>query len=239
MSNPDQFQDSPPAKQGMSGTLKVVLILVGLGGVSLLVCCGGMAFFGMRAAKAIQEGTTEEPAKVKAATADIVDIDIPADFEPKMAMNVIFMKYVLYQNKSQGMLMLSEFNSALGSDVSKQRDEMAKAMKQQSNTKMPSGTQKTETREFTIRGEKASFQFTTATTEKQKKPADKPAEQGEAKPDDSETETDDTEADEGGEGFHQVVGSFKGKGGTVMLFLMINGKDYDEAAIVKMIESIH
>jgi hypothetical protein len=222
MSTQEDFLNEPPRKQGMSSTAKVLIILGSIAGVCLLICCGGVAFVGWRFQDFVKDFaanlTTNDPQEIRNRTARIVHIDIPEMFPPMLAIDVVFMKEIIYgtQNSpNKPLLIIVELDKSMlgpqgSADAKQQRDEILRQMKQQGqqpgmNTDIDQ--ESSETREFTIDGEKVAFEFIKGTAR-------------------------------GGGPTRQVVGVFPGRGGIVMLMLIIPESDYDEAAIMRMLESI-
>ena len=207
----------------MSSTAKVLLVLGAIAGAGLLACCGGMAFVGWKfqgIAKNFAENiTTSNPDEIRARTAKIVHIDIPDEFQPMQAFDLIVMKQMIYGKKGNGsMVMIMEINQPMqgapdAATAKQQRQELLRQMRQQQaqqagqmNTELAEVS--SETREFEIGSEKVPFDFIKGT------------------------------AANGGTPTRQVVGMFAGRQGTVMLMLMVPESDYDEEAVIKIIESI-
>lgn len=220
MSNDDQWRDdfsdeetfSPieePPKKGMNTTVKVLLILSGIAGVGVLVCCGGIFLW----FRSIQQGLTEVPAEVAQRTQEIITIEIPDRFKPKAAMKmnmmVMQMSMVVYEpTEGEGALMLFEIDMPDGGDPEAQRQQMQQAMGRQGQGGHNLSIDSSESRDFEIDGQTVKFLFSKAT--------------------DTNDQTD----------FRQVTGSLPGRNGTVYLTLQIDAEHYDEEATVKMLESI-
>jgi hypothetical protein len=220
MSTQEDFLNEPPRKQGMSSTAKVLIVLGSIAGLCLLACCGGGIFVWFKAKDAIQNFaanfTTNNPEEIRTRTAKIVHIDVPKELPPMHAFDWFVMKQILYGNPNKGsMLMIMEVNqAATGAQGAKQqRDAMLQQLKQQQgqqpgNVNTDINEESSETREFTIDGEKVPFEFIKGTAR-------------------------------GGTASRQVVGVFQGRQGSmIMLMLMVPESDYDEAAVVRMLESI-
>jgi hypothetical protein len=224
MSTPDDFQDVQPQSKGMSSTAKVLLILGSIAGVFLLLCCGGGIFVYMKTKDAIQNFaqnfTTTDPDEIRDRTADIVHIDIPEEFPPVRAFDFFVMKQILYGKESGGsMVMIMEMDQRMqggqgAAGIKQQRQQMLRQLRQQQqgqnagNLNTELDEESSETREFTINGEKVPFEFIKGTSPN------------------------------GGVPTRQVVGIFAGQNGTVLLMVMVPESEYHEEAIVKMIESI-
>lgn len=134
-------------------------------------------------------------------------------------MNMAIMRMIVYQTDpdqqpAEGMLMLMEMTmQKFGVDNQQQEQQLRQQMSQQ--TQAQRGNQnfkssKSETREIEIRGEKIPFEFTEGVT----------SGQGQEKT------------------VHMVSGVFQGKKGPVMIQIVEPDEDYDEEAVVKMLESI-
>lgn len=223
MSMHDDLQAEQPRKQGMSGTAKVLLVLGSIAGVGMLLCCGGGVYLFYKAKDFIS--ISMNPTEIKQRTQEIVQIEVPEGFVPiqgvKIAIpNAMTMKYVVYSKggNTQSIMMLMEMNKAgmdpAGADAKKQRDEMLQALRQQGQQgggnqfNTTINEESSETREFTINGKKTEFVFVKGT---------RPGTAVKAR---------------------QVVGVFPSKEGVVMLMVIVDEDDYDEAAMERMIKSI-
>jgi hypothetical protein len=223
MSTQEDFLSEPPRKQGMSSTAKVLIILGSIAGVSLLACCGGVVFVGWKFQEVAKNFaanlTTNDPQEVRARTARIMHIDIPEQFPPMMALDLVFMKEIIYgtpNNPNKPMLLIVQIDKGFlgqqgGANTKQQRQEILQQMKQQGqqsgNMNTDIDEESSETREFTIDGEKVPFEFIKGTAR-------------------------------GGGPSRQVVGVIPGREGVIMLMMMVPESDYDEAAVVRMLESI-
>ena len=217
MSTQGGFQDEQPQKSGMSTTAKVVLIIGSIGGVCLLLCCGGMVYLFYKGQQFVQNAVSTNPETIREKTHAIAEIDIPAAFAPKSFMDFMFMRMAIY-GKGDGdkaVLMLMEMDAQMlsgGKDPKLIRQQMLQQMRAQQAG--PSGMSEVdadsrETRSFTIDGQKVPFEFIKG----------KSAQHG-------------TE-------MRQVMGAFPSKRGFVMLMLIVPDEEFDEQAVVQMIESIH
>ncbi|MGE5195572.1 MAG: hypothetical protein ACM3U2_24025, partial [Deltaproteobacteria bacterium] len=211
MSTPDDFQDVQPHSQGMSSTAKVLLILGSIAGVGLLACCGGGIFLYMKTKDAIQNFaqnfTTTDPDEIRHRTAAIVHIDIPDEFPPVRAFDFFVMKQILYGKESGGsMVMIMEMDQRMqggqgAAGIKQQRQEMLRQMRQQQgqnagNLNTDLNEESSETREFTITGEKVPFEFIKGTSPN------------------------------GNVATRQVVGVFAGRSGTILLMVMVPESEY-------------
>ena len=195
-----------PEKRGMSTTTKVLIILACVGGFMCLLCCGGVFFW----VQNVKQGTTYDAQEIAQRANDIAQMEIPANFHPKAAMNinmfVMEMKIVVYQaGKSDGVLILAQMDLPVGAQGN-QEAQFQQALKQQHGGRNLN-LKRAETREFEIRGKKVPFLFAEA-------------------------------QDEHGKAFRQVTGIFPGDDGFTYLMLQIAEKEYDEDAVVRMIKSI-
>ena len=107
MSDRDTWPDNPndptpqrapqwEEKSGGGGCLKFALIVGGLGFVVMLVCCGGLAWFGWGFIPKV----VKVPADVAALRLQVMQIDIPAEFVSDAGMSIdnwlLAMKFVNY-----------------------------------------------------------------------------------------------------------------------------------------------
>lgn len=212
MSTQDDWNDDQQ-RVGMSTTTKVLLALAGIGGLCFLLCCGGLFFAGFKIQQFAKNAVKQDARSVREVTAEIIDIDIPDDFEPKQSINAFVMKMVVYQHKTNpgGMLMISEFSNQFPGNQEDQREEMMKAMResQQADSPVQTGQQTTDSRDIEIDGVKIPFQFMTTVNE----------------------------AD--GKSLRQVTGTIPTGRGMVMVMILAPEDILDEEAIEAVLKSIH
>lgn len=218
MSDRDQWPDNPndePRRQSQpqepssgGGCLKVALIVGGVGFLGMLVCCGGLAWFGWGFIPTL--ATT--PADVAAVGQQVMQIDIPTEYVGKAGFTIdnswIAMRFATFLHKDgKGTLLIGAMQVKVGDLKDKQADFKAQSQ-QQSKDEKKLTIKKTEEREFTIRGKPATFKF-------------------------SEAEEEGTNKK-----FRLVTGELEAPGGITVLQLTLEEEAYDEDAVVKMIESI-
>lgn len=226
MSTGSNWQDgntSPqPPKQGMGSGMKIFLILLGVGGGLMLICCGGFAFFGYK----LSQGMTVVPAEVTARTQEIAKIDIPPSYSPFMGMklpipgmNINMVMYSLGGNpqagvEGDGALMLMEmsvpYDQAKTQNVDQQfRQGMSN---NQGNEKFVRQLDITESeeKEVEIRGQKVKATYATGTDKS------------------------------GGGVFKQVTVLFPGKvaGNSVALLVQAAEDKWNQEEVEQMIDSI-
>ena len=212
MSDRDQWPDNPneqshEPKSG-GGCFKIALIVGGVGFLGMLVCCGGLAWFGWGFVPKM--ATT--PADVAAVGQEVMQIDIPAEFVGQAGMSwdnwVMSMKFATYEYKEQkGSLVIGSMQVKLG-DPKDSQAAFKNQTKQQSDDEEDLKITVTVDREFTIRGKPAKFKF-------------------------SEAEQEGT-----GKKFRLVSSEIATPGGLLIFQLKLEEDAYDEEAVVKMIESI-
>lgn len=209
MSIHEDWKEEPVPPKPTSGCTKVLVVLLVVGGVCALICCGGVGYVVWR----IQKGISKEPAVVREETAQIVTMDIPPLFEPVMSMNLLsFMRMVVYQTPGpegeEGMLVLAQFNQQFfpGDDAAEAK--MKEALHEQGKQNRDFDIVKTETREIQVKGKPVKFQFAELKDPKDQKE------------------------------YRRVTGAFAGKSGPAWLMLQVPMEKYDEAAVVSMLESI-
>ncbi|OYW24519.1 MAG: hypothetical protein B7Z55_01940 [Planctomycetales bacterium 12-60-4] len=198
----------PVKKEG--GCWKWVLIFGAVGFVCVLLCCGVGGFMMYRMAPKV----VNQPADVAAMAQEISDIDIPETFVGKAGINMnlgfMSMKMCMFEHtEGQGVLQLMEMQVKIG-DPKDGEAQLRQQMRQQGNAEIRGlNIEKSETREYEIRGEKASFTF------------------AEGKDIDNGTP------------YREVKGSFRGKTGVAVLQLQLQEEAWDEEEIEQLVESIH
>lgn len=192
-------------KTGKSGVVKVLLILLAVAVVAGVLCCGG-AFWWVSTWK-----PTEDPVKVRAQTAEIIDIEIPESYQPAMAMNMnmvfMTMQMTMWTAPGNGMLMIAQAQAPQGADQAQMEQQLSQSMRQQQMGQQLN-VKESETRTISIEGKDVDFTFAKATNA-----------------------NDNSD-------WRQVTGAFPGKGGTAFINLQQPADSFDEAAVVKMLESI-
>jgi hypothetical protein len=215
MSIHEDWKDPEAPKRGMSTTAKVLLILGCVGGVFALLCCGGGVFVYFRLKDALEKAVVLDPQLIREQADQIVKIDLPPGFEPKQAVNALVLRWVVYEkNPDDGSrLRLMGIDHAIvdAGNPETQKMQMMQVMQQQEGT--PGGepvflARETEQREIRVRGEPAKFEFAKGT------------------------------AAADGQEMRQVTGSFKTPTGIGLIVFLVPVEGYDEAAVVKMLESI-
>jgi hypothetical protein len=214
MSTQEDWHDEEQRPRGMSTTTKVLLTLAAVGGVFLLLCCGGVFYGVQQFQKFAKDAVKTNPADVRQATAEIIHIDLPPEFEPKQSMDMIFMKMVIWQHRKDrsATVMISQIGTQFATgDTEQQRQQMLDAMRQQGQQQGPTVSGKTtiETREIDIDGETIPFQFVT----------------GERGPD--------------GKTHRQVSGVIPTSRGMVMVMIAVPDDVLDDGQIESILNSIH
>jgi hypothetical protein len=210
------FDDAAPAKSRKtrapsSGTNwgKIILILLGVGTVSLALCCG-VGYYFMKQAFDM----TMDPVKITAMQKEIIEIDVPQGLQPNMGMNMNFgvmtMKMVMYNPGNATSMMLMEMQIA-----GQTEEQMKQAFSQQANQQQNQAQFRVESSEMKtikIDGVDREFQFAKGTLTPQ-----------------------------GGQPVpaRMITGLFPSKTAMGFIVYSIPEEDYDEAAVIKTLESIH
>ncbi len=212
MSDRDQWPENPnevpsQPKSG-GGCLKAVMIIGGIGFIGLVICCGGLAWFG----RGFIPKMVTAPADVAVLGQEVMKIDIPAEFVGQAGMSMdnfaMTMKFATFQHKEQkGTLMIGSMQVKIG-DLKDQQAAFNAQKTQQGGAQEGMKITTTEDREFTIQGQPVKFKF-------------------------SEAEQVGT-----GKKFQLVSSEFESGGRLMLLQLTLEEDAYDEEAVVKMIESI-
>ncbi|QDT91937.1 hypothetical protein [Gimesia algae] len=159
-------ESSAQPKQGMSTGVKVLLILLGVGGLCMLLCCGGIFWFFRNAG--IQ--WTQNKAEIKKIQNEITDITIPDSFEPQaaMSMKILNMRMAIYEyNPKPGELFLISMGIADDGMIDMDK-EFRDSMQRSNQNQRKLDIKKEEVREFDIDGEKIKFNFAVGTDKSNK-----------------------------------------------------------------------
>ncbi|MBI2827341.1 MAG: hypothetical protein HYX69_21925 [Planctomycetia bacterium] len=203
----------------MSTGTKILLGLgIGCGGLVLL-CCGSVVGVTWLGYSAFQRGIDRDPAKVKAAAAEIGAIDLPADLLPKAALDLrmpftgqnIMTGAVYTGEGDREVLGLAEFAGPFGSpDQHALRSHINEALNQPGGRDRDDDfeVQKKHNLELEIRNEPAKFQIEEGVTR-------------------------------GGEKMIRAAGQFQGKHGTALLFLQLDAEKHPVEQVEELIKSIH
>lgn len=218
----DQFQsqpqapgwEQPPEKKGMGTGCKVFLILGIIFLVLILLCCGGLMWFGSRVAK----GFSDDPEVVRSVTDEMLGIDIPDGLTPggSMEMDVPFvgnmMTFVIWNDTaSQSMLVLAQMGPMFAEQQNQQQmqQQLEQSLSQQGQgAEFNVENYQASQREVQIRGEPVTFTIATG--------------------DDRDT----------GAPRIQVTGMIPDDDGPIMVMFTGDADVYPEDAIVEMLESI-
>lgn len=205
-------ESSKPQKkrtQSGSGTNwgKIILILLGVGVVSVALCCGGVIYW-------FKGAMTKDPVQIAAIQKEIVEIDVPPHMQPGGGMNMnIFgffrMKMAIYTVNPGSFLILMEMQISGQTDAQMQQSFNQQAGQQQ-NAQFK--IESSETKVIKIDGQDRNFLFA--------KGALTPS---------------------GGQSIpvRMITGMFPSKNGMGFIQHSIEEANYDEAEVVKMLESIH
>ncbi|MGC1273406.1 MAG: hypothetical protein WBC44_06830 [Planctomycetaceae bacterium] len=200
-----QGELAPP--QGKSNVVKILLIVLAVFVLGAVLCCGGAALIGWFA-KPIE--TTQKAEEVVAKTAEIVEIDVPDEFHPAVAIDmnmfVVQMQMAFFEAPGRGVLMIAQAQGQ-GANEAQMEQQLRQSMQQQ-NLGEPVTVKETETKTIAIDGQDVDFQFATATSNND------------------------------GSEWKQVSGAFAGKNGTAFLLLQQPTASFDEEQVTGMLESI-
>ena len=203
------FQEEwPDGTPKPRGMSATAKVLLILGGLFGVGCVLCCGGFMYMGARAV----SMDPDGVQKVTAEIADMEIPDNFTPQQSMNFgMFgsgMKTVIYVDKDHPGSMLMLMQMSIG---------MGNDAKQQADFEkgfQQGGAQNANVKKESI--ELRDFEIRGKTAQFQF----------------IKGTTDD------GKSVRQVNGAFSGKGGAAMLMLLVPEENYDEEAVVKMIESI-
>ncbi|MCA9041503.1 MAG: hypothetical protein KDA65_14215 [Planctomycetaceae bacterium] len=203
------YADRVP-KRGMSTGTKILLgFLIG-GGVLGLICCLGGIYLAFNMFE-----VSKNPADVIATTNEITTIDIPQDqFPPQLSMKMNMfgfykMTMVVYSNNNgQNSNYLFLASMELAEASA---EELEQALNQASKDQGKGNDLRidsNETREIEIQGAPREFTFSEATNNKT------------------------------GDKFRQIKGAFPAKKGSAFIIIQVPEEEYDDEAMMQMLESI-
>ncbi len=203
---------SNAGNEGMSSTTKVVLIVLGAGGVLALICCGGILWFGKTMSDKIQNAMTQDPVRIREITASIVEITVPDAYAPKMAMDFgmmgMLMKMCAYSRDGDaGGVFIMEMTTPQPGSKEQMKQQFQQSLRQQGQNQEIT-IEASETRTFMINGEECEFEF--------------------IKGKNTQSNQD----------MRQVMGVIPGKSGAGFLMVFENEENWDEEVIVQMIKSM-
>jgi len=217
MSQPMNPYDSPePARTGMSGTAKLLMVLGITFGVLGLLCCGGIGGGLFWSYRLLKNSMSEDPATIHRITDEIASIEIPESFEPKVSVDfqVPFtgqksIKWVAYEDAAhEGSLMLAQFDEAFGDEAS-MREQLRISVRDSGRGDRDDIDVKTsEKYESEINGAPAKF-----------------------------TIAEGTRRNTSHE-YWEVVGTFRGKEGPAILIFTMKAADFSKEDVMKVIHSI-
>lgn len=203
------FEEEVPPKKGMSTTAKVVLVMLGVGGVALLLCCGGLFGAGVWLQRTVQQAQITDPDQIEEVAQQIASIRLPEEYHPQMGLQfpILGMRMAIFTrtDSPQSMAMLMENTMSMNSSDPAQRDQMMSQMKQQMGMQGADLSQ-TEVREIEVAGQKVPFQFGTLT--------------------------------KNGVKLTQVIGFVPLKKGMVMVSIAAPVDEFDDDEIVEILQSI-
>lgn len=191
-----------------------MLWILAIAALGLVVCCGAVGVltwrFGAAARNIVANMATSDPDEIRKQTAEMVDISIPDTYRPMQGMNMVVVRMVMYQTDASpdGSLMLMEMAMQQMGVDVPQQQQELRKSIEQQPANQNFQSSKSETREIEIRGEPIPFEFNEGTNAGQDQK------------------------------IHMIRGVFRGKRGAVLLQLMIPDDDYDEDAVLEMLQSI-
>lgn len=157
---PDYAREEP--RQGMTTGTKVLLVIAGLMGVMLLLCCGGIFWFGSR----LSNSVTEDPAEIAKIRESISSIEVPEGFEPQAGANInmfVFqMDLVGYERDDDESLLLLMQMQAAGQGQEEIEQQFRQQALEQSDAE-EIDIESTEIRTYEINGRESDFVFAKGT----------------------------------------------------------------------------
>jgi hypothetical protein len=211
MTSHDELDQAPAEERPARGCRRQATFFGLFGALTLAVFCGVCGLFGYLL---FVPGIYQTPAEIAPITQEIVDVQVPDVFQPRLAMkwdnSLYAARLSMYQHQQgRGALQFTEIavkvgDKAVAEAQLKQQMSQQDAMDEIKVLKVESS----QSREFLVRGQPVKFTF----------------EAGE----DVSSSTR----------YHQVTGQFVGKNGPAALVLQMEDDVWDEAVVVEMLESM-
>ena len=185
---------------------------IGLGAAALFCLCAVAVavFMFYRVGKQVADSTQTNPAEAAKAAHEIVDsYELPAGYQERMAMNIMFYSFVMIgpENSANGpIIMLAQFASGSGVSQEQMEQQLRQSFEQQAGNR-GMDMHLVEAKKMTIRGNESEVAIYEGT-------------------------------DQSGNTVRQLITSFPGKGGTAMLMIMGDAQDWDQTEVDNFINSI-
>lgn len=157
----DPNASSPPAAKKQSGGCgKLTLVILGLGMLSLLLCCGAGSWFTWT----LWPNIDNNPAAVTEMAGKILELKVPEGFDPEVAVssnNFLWtMRVATFQRPDKkGVLILGAVEIKFAQNKPVDFQNSVNGSKQPKDLKI----RKTDEREFEVQGKKVAFRFSEAT----------------------------------------------------------------------------
>lgn len=194
-------------ESGSSGLKILLMVLIG-GGVMLLVCCGG-GYWAFQ--KFIGQSFTMDADQIRAKTSEISSIEMPGGYEPRMAMDLsglgLPMKMVAYGRGQDQQSVIMLMQASDAAGGQGITRQDFEDAMAQQGQDQNIQVGSREIRVFDYAGEEHSFEFASGTTR-----------QSDA-------------------AMRQVSGMFPTEGGLAFLMMVDAEEDWDDDAVMRMIES--
>lgn len=201
-----------PESKGMSTGAIVAVVLVVAAVVAGLACCGGVVFWGRSMAQKFQQSFSDDPQRIAEITGSIGSLQVPAGFEPQFGMDFGFglmqMKMTAYARADESGTVMLMEMQAPPGTNKQQVEASFRQSLQQQGHEQAITEASRVVRKITINDEECEFAFVTG------KAQDTP------------------------KAVRQVSGVFPGRGGPAFLMFFDAEENWDEDAVVRMIESL-
>lgn len=157
----DPWEERPARRPGMSTGAKVLIVLLSIAGLVVLLCCGvGLWIWSTGTFEVV-----ETPEAAVEATQEIAAIDIPEKFQPKQSMNMGLLGYgfemAIYETEDgQGGLVIGEMRGLPAGNAQPEMQMRQALQRQDGQGELK--VNRTEAREFDVRGQTVRFEFAEA-----------------------------------------------------------------------------
>jgi hypothetical protein len=215
--NTDRQTSMSDNERGSGNKTTIVLVsILGGGLLLLLACCGGVYWIGYKAVDTFQQMITMDRDQILTITGTMVDISVPDDLPPMMAMDMskmgVPMKFVVFgpQDQSRSLLLMQMPGADPSGQTKMTREQFEQALNQQGQGGQMQQLNVSSSENWVIdfNGEECTFEMASGTD---------PARNVAAR---------------------RLSGVFPAKGGPALFSLMTGENDWNEESVLQMIESM-
>jgi hypothetical protein len=201
-----------PESKGLSTGAIVAIVAVVVVVVLGLACCGGVVFWGRGLAQKFQQSFSDDPQRIAEIAGSISSLQVPPEYAPQFGMDFGFglmqMKMTAYARADESGMVMLMEMQAPPGTNKQQVEASFRQSLQQQGHEQAITETSRVVRKITINDEESEFAFVSGKAQDTQKAV------------------------------RQVSGVFPGRGGPAFLMIFDTEENWDEDAIVRMIESL-